>query len=72
MTDSTKLLFLLGKMKEAIDENAQFLTDLDAAIDTCSHKSGICDTLKHVIHGKYVQILYALRVNPFEKTGIDQ
>ena len=37
MTDSTKLLFLLGKMKEAIDENAQFLTDLDAAIGDNDH-----------------------------------
>ena len=37
MTDSKKVLFLLGKMKEAIDENAQFLTDLDAAIGDNDH-----------------------------------
>ena len=37
MTDSAKILFLLGKMKEAIDENAQFLTDLDAAIGDNDH-----------------------------------
>ncbi len=37
MTDSAKVLTLLGKMKEAIDENAQFLTDLDAAIGDNDH-----------------------------------
>ncbi len=37
MADSAKILFLLEKMKEAIDENAQFLTDLDAAIGDNDH-----------------------------------
>lgn len=37
MTDSAKVLSLLAKMKDAIDENAQFLTDLDAAIGDSDH-----------------------------------
>ncbi len=37
MTDSAKVLHILTKMKEAIDENAQFLTDLDAAIGDNDH-----------------------------------
>ena len=37
MTDSAKVLEILNKMKDAIDENAQFLTDLDAAIGDNDH-----------------------------------
>ena len=37
MTDSNKVLTILEKMKEAIEENAQFLTDLDAAIGDNDH-----------------------------------
>ena len=37
MTDSAKVLEILGGMKAAIDENAQFLTDLDAAIGDNDH-----------------------------------
>ena len=37
MTDSAKVLEILGRMKETIDENAQFLTDLDAAIGDNDH-----------------------------------
>lgn len=37
MTDSTKVLEILGMMKASIDENAQFLTELDAAIGDNDH-----------------------------------
>lgn len=37
MTDSTKVLEILGLMKALIDENAQFLTELDAAIGDNDH-----------------------------------
>lgn len=37
MTDSAKVLDILGRMKTAIDENAQFLTDLDAAVGDNDH-----------------------------------
>ena len=37
MTDTAKVLEILGNMKTAIDENAQFLTDLDAAIGDNDH-----------------------------------
>ncbi|MBO7710320.1 MAG: dihydroxyacetone kinase subunit L [Lachnospiraceae bacterium] len=37
MTDSAKVLEILGMMKAAIDENAQYLTELDAAIGDNDH-----------------------------------
>ena len=37
MTDSAKVIELLSAMQAAIDENAQFLTDLDAAIGDNDH-----------------------------------
>ena len=37
MTDSAKVLEILGLMKTAIDENAQFLTELDAVIGDSDH-----------------------------------
>ena len=48
MADSAKILFLLGKMKEAIDENAQFLTDLDAAIGDNDHGINMARGFKKV------------------------
>ena len=37
MTDNTKILAILKKMNDAIDKNAQFLTDLDAVIGDNDH-----------------------------------
>ncbi len=48
MTDSAKVLELLGKMKAAIDENAQFLTDLDAAIGDNDHGINMARGFKKV------------------------
>ena len=48
MTDSAKVLKLLGAMKAAIDENAQFLTDLDAAIGDNDHGINMARGFKKV------------------------
>ena len=48
MTDSAKVILVLWKMKEAIDENAQFLTDLDAAIGDNDHGINMARGFKKV------------------------
>ncbi len=48
MTDSAKILDILGAMKAAIDENAQFLTDLDGAIGDNDHGINMARGFKKV------------------------
>lgn len=48
MTDSGKVIEILGKMKEAIEENAEFLTDLDGAIGDNDHGINMARGFKKV------------------------
>ena len=48
MTDSAKVIELLSAMQAAIDENAQFLTDLDAAIGDNDHGINMARGFKKV------------------------
>ena len=48
MTDCAKVFEVLSKMKEAIVENAQFLTDLDAAIGDNDHGINMARGFKKV------------------------
>ena len=48
MTDNAKVVAILTAMKEAIDENAQFLTDLDAAIGDNDHGINMARGFKKV------------------------
>ncbi len=48
MTDNAKVVEILDSMKKAIDENAQFLTDLDAAIGDNDHGINMARGFKKV------------------------
>lgn len=48
MTDSSKVLDIVGHIGEAISENAQFLTDLDAAIGDNDHGVNMARGFKKV------------------------
>ena len=48
MTDSGRVIEILGKMKDAIEENAEFLTDLDGAIGDNDHGINMARGFKKV------------------------